>query len=171
LRLEERLGYTHKGIEKRFEELPLADGYRLAGRVSGDSTVAYAWAYAQAAEAIAAIAPPPRAVWLRALALERERVANHLGDLGYLGNDGGFAFGLAQFSRLKEDVLRTNREAFGHRMLMDFIVPGGVAGDLPPGSATALQDQCTSLARESRRCTTSTTTTRDCRTGFARVVA
>src|SRR4029453_11398254 len=148
LRLEERLGYTHKGNEKRFEQLPLADGYRLAGRVSGDSTVAYAWAYAQAAEAIAAIAPPPRAVWLRALALERERVANHLGDLGYLGNDGGFAFGLAQFSRLKEHVLRTNREAFGHRMLMDYIVLGGIACALSPAWAPALHDQCTSLARE-----------------------
>ena len=53
LRLEERLGYVHKGIEKRFEAMPLADGHRLAGRVSGDSTVAYAWAYAQALEAIA----------------------------------------------------------------------------------------------------------------------
>jgi len=150
LRLEERLGYTHKGIEKRFEALPLTDGYRLAGRVSGDSTVAYAWAYVQAAEAIAGIEPPPRAVWLRALALERERVANHLGDLGYLGNDGGFAFGLAQFSRLKEDVLRANREAFGHRMSMDFIVPGGVACDLTSGPATALYDQCARLAREIR---------------------
>jgi Ni,Fe-hydrogenase III large subunit/Ni,Fe-hydrogenase III component G len=148
LRLEERLGYTHKGIEKRFESLPLAGGHRLAGRVSGDSTVAYAWAYVQAAEAIAGVAPPPRALWLRALALERERVANHLGDLGYLGNDGGFAFGLAQFSRLKEDVLRANREAFGHRMLMDFIVPGGVACDLSSGPATALLEQCTRLARE-----------------------
>ncbi len=133
LRLEERLGFVHKGIEKRFETLPLAEGHRLAGRVSGDSTVAYAWAYAQALEAIAGVTPPPRAVWLRALALERERLANHLGDLGYLGNDGGFAFGLAQFSRLKEDVLRANLAAFGHRLLMDFIVPGGVAADLEAG--------------------------------------
>ena len=119
LRLEERLGYMHKGIEKRFEALPLAEGHRLAGRVSGDSTVAYAWAYAQALEAIADVTIPPRAAWLRALALERERIANHLGDLGYLGNDGGFAFGLAQFSRLKEDVLRTNLAAFGHGCMMD----------------------------------------------------
>src|SRR5437867_9463798 len=150
LRLEERLGYVHKGIEKRFEALPLAEGYRLAGRVSGDSTVAYAWAYAQAVEAIAAVAAPPRAVWLRALCLERERVANHLGDLGYLGNDGGFAFGLAQFSRLKEDVLRLNLGAFGHRMMMDYIVPGGVAASLDPRHDAALRDQCATLERESR---------------------
>ena len=148
LRLEQRLGYAHKGIEKRFEALPLADGYRLAGRVSGDSTVAYARAYAQAAEAIAEAVVPPRAAWLRALCLERERIANHLGDLGYLGNDGGFAFGLAQFSRLKEDVLRTNRAAFGHRFLMDVVVPGGMAGDLAPEHAAAMRAEGTLLARE-----------------------
>ena len=142
LRLEERLGYVHKGIEKRFESMPIDDAYRLAGRVSGDSTVAYAWAYAQAIEAIADIAVPSRALWLRALALERERIANHLGDLGYLGNDGGFAFGLAQFSRLKEEVLRFNMSAFGHRMAMDYIVPGGVAHDVDEAELQALRAQC-----------------------------
>ena len=148
LRLEERLGYVHKGIEKRFETLPVSEACRLAGRVSGDSTVAYAWACAQAVEAIAGTEIPPRAAWLRALALERERIANHLGDLGYLGNDCGFAFGLAQFSRLKEDVLRTNHAAFGHRMMMDFAVPGGVAGDLSSDAAIAMREECARLERE-----------------------
>jgi Ni,Fe-hydrogenase III large subunit/Ni,Fe-hydrogenase III component G len=148
LRLEERLGYTHKGIEKRFESLPILDGGRLAGRVSGDSTVAYAWAYAQALECIAHSAAPPRAVWLRALCLERERLANHLGDLGALGNDGGFAFGLAQFSRLREDVLRINDKAFGHRLLMDVVVPGGVARDIAFEHVHAMRDEADRLARE-----------------------
>jgi Ni,Fe-hydrogenase III large subunit/Ni,Fe-hydrogenase III component G len=133
LRLEERLGYTHKGIERRFQDFTLAEGYRLAGRVSGDSTVAYAWAYAQAAEAVLGLELPARALWLRALLLERERIANHLGDLGALGNDAAFAFALSQFMRLKEDWLRAHAETFGHRYLMDAIVPGGVAVD--PGSA------------------------------------
>ena len=62
---------------------------------------------------------------MRALALECERIANHLGDLGALGNDAGFAFGLAQFSRLKESWLRANESAFGQRYLLDFVVPGG----------------------------------------------
>ncbi len=148
LRLEERLGFVHKGIEKRFESMSLEDGHRLAGRVSGDSTVAYALAYAQALESIAGVAAPARAAWLRALALERERIANHLGDLGYLGNDGGFAFGLAQFSRLREDVLRLNRTAFGHRLLMDYVVPGGVARDLGSDQVAPLRDQCVELERE-----------------------
>jgi Ni,Fe-hydrogenase III large subunit len=148
LRLEERLGWVHKGIEKRFESMSLADGARLAGRVSGDSTVAYAWAYCQALESIAAIDLPPRALHLRALLLERERIANHLGDLGYLGNDAGFAFGLAQFSRLKEDVLRTNLAAFGHRMAMDAVVPGGVARDIDTAHAHRMREECVRLARE-----------------------
>lgn len=148
LRLEERLGYTHKGIEKRFESLTLLEGGRLAGRVSGDSTVAYAWAYAQAVEAVAGITPPPRAAWLRALCLERERLANHLGDLGALGNDAGFAFGLAQFSRLRENVQRMNFAAFGHRMLMDVVVPGGVAQDLAFEHVHAMRDEADRIARE-----------------------
>jgi len=148
LRLEERLGYTHKGVEKRFETMSLADGIRLAGRVSGDSTVAYAWAYAMALESMGATSPPPRAVWLRALLLERERIANHLGDLGYLGNDGGLAFGLSQFSRLKEDVLRLNGQLFGHRFLMDRVVPGGVACDLDHAGITALLSQGRRLETE-----------------------
>ncbi|HYT47551.1 MAG TPA: NADH-quinone oxidoreductase subunit C [Burkholderiales bacterium] len=130
LRLEERLGYKHKGIEKRFESLGPEDGARLAGRVSGDSTVAYAWAYAMALEAASGVEPPPRAVALRGIALELERVANHLGDLGYLGNDVALSFGFSQFWRLKEELLRLHHELFGHRYLMDFIVPGGVARDL-----------------------------------------
>src|SRR5579862_334340 len=148
LRLEERLGYVHKGIEKRFEAMSIVDAYRLAGRVSGDSTVAYAWAYAQAAESLAGVQLGARAVSLRALLLERERIANHLGDLGYLGNDGGFAFGLAQFSRLKEDVLRLNHHLFGHRLLMDAIVPGGCARDLTADGVTALRAQGVELRRQ-----------------------
>ncbi|HVP09239.1 MAG TPA: NADH-quinone oxidoreductase subunit C [Burkholderiales bacterium] len=150
LRLEERLGYKHKGIEKRFESLSLVEGARLAGRVSGDSTVAYAWAYAMALEGMAGAQPGARALRLRALLLERERIANHLGDLGYLGNDGGLAFGLAQFSRLKEDLLRTNARLFGHRYLMDRIVPGGVAADLDAAGAQAILDECTRVRAELR---------------------
>jgi Ni,Fe-hydrogenase III large subunit/Ni,Fe-hydrogenase III component G len=151
LRLEERLGYAHKGIEKRFETLSLLDGSRLAGRVSGDSTVAYAWAYAQAAEALARCDVPPRALALRAVCLERERIANHLGDLGALGNDGGFAFGLAQFSRLREDVLRLHAAAFGHRLLMDVVVPGGLARDVSPQALVAMREQSAVIAAEVAR--------------------
>jgi Ni,Fe-hydrogenase III large subunit/Ni,Fe-hydrogenase III component G len=151
LRLEERLGWKHKGIERRFAGMGLGDGARLAGRVSGDSTLAYAWAYCQAAEAIGGTLPPPRALWLRALLLERERITNHLGDLGYLGNDVALAFGLMQFMRLKEDWIRLNASLFGHRLLMDRVVPGGVDVDLDARGAQAIIDQCHTLTVELRR--------------------
>ncbi|WER47918.1 NADH-quinone oxidoreductase subunit C [Cupriavidus sp. WKF15] len=150
LRLEEHLGYTHKGIERRFTELAPLEGCRLAGRVSGDSTVAYAWAYCMALESAWDCAPAPRASWLRALMLERERVANHLGDLGALGNDAGLAFGLAQFSRLREDWQRLSAEAFGHRLMMDAVVPGGVAQDLTPAMLERLRQQCDRIEQEVR---------------------
>jgi Ni,Fe-hydrogenase III large subunit/Ni,Fe-hydrogenase III component G len=145
LRLEERLGYKHKGVEKRFEQMDFTEGARLAGRISGDSTVAYAWAYAMAVESATGLTPPPRAGWLRALLTERERIANHLGDLGFLGNDAGLAFGLTQFSCLKEDMLRLNHELFGHRYLMDAVIPGGVARDLSAAGIARMQSECSAL--------------------------
>jgi len=151
LRLEQRLGYTHKGIEKRFTELAPLDAHRLAGRVSGDTTVAFAWAYCMALESVAGCTIPPRAQWLRALMLERERVANHLGDLGALGNDAAFAFGLAQFSRLREDWLRASNQTFGHRLMMDCTVPGGVSVDPDAPALHRLSRECEAVEREVRR--------------------
>jgi Ni,Fe-hydrogenase III large subunit/Ni,Fe-hydrogenase III component G len=150
LRLEQRLGYTHKGIEKRFTQLAPLQAHKLAGRVSGDSTVAYAWAYCMALESATGCEVPARALWLRALMLERERVANHLGDLGALGNDAALSFGLAQFSRLRENWLRVSAKAFGHRLMMDCVVPGGAAGDLDSITADALCRQCDDIEREVR---------------------
>lgn len=148
LRLEERLGYKHKGIEKRFEGMTLHEGTKLVGRIIGDSTVAYAWAYAMAAEGATHTTPPLRAQWLRALLLERERIANHLGDLGALGNDAALAFGLAQFSRLKEDWLRSQQSLFGHRYLMDVITPGGVACDLNAEGIAKLHQEIEAVNNE-----------------------
>ena len=148
LRLEERLGYKHKGIEKRFEAMTLGEGAKLAGRISGDSTVAYAWAYAMAVEGATGAEPPRRALALRGILLELERIANHLGDLGYLGNDVALSFGFFQFWRLKEELLRTNARLFGHRYLMDAVVPGGIARDLARTEAEDLVQHLEALRRE-----------------------
>lgn len=151
LRLEARLGYTHKGIEKRFEGQNAMEATRLAARVSGDSAMAYSWAYAMAIETLTATVPSPRALTLRGVLLERERLANHLGDLGALGNDAGFAFGLAQFSRLKEDLLRTNAAVWGRRYPMDAIVPGGVGDDVGHRSVRELIAGLDAIAMEVER--------------------
>jgi len=148
LNLEERLGYVHKGIEKQFESMPLAEGYRLAGRVSGDSTVAHSLAYSMAVESMTGCQVSERAHWIRALCLERERIANHLGDLGAISNDAAFAFLLYQMARLKEILLRTNRKIFGHRFMMDQTVPGGMATDITMPDVQSLRTEMSWLERE-----------------------
>jgi Ni,Fe-hydrogenase III large subunit/Ni,Fe-hydrogenase III component G len=154
LNLEEKLGYVHKGIEKRFETLSWQDAPRLAARVSGDTTVAHSLGYARAVEALTGCIVPDRAHWLRALFLERERVANHLGDLGAICNDVAFAFLLYQLHRLKELVVRTNLRLFGHRFMMDRIVPGGVAVDVTAEGAKDILSELECVETEFERLVT-----------------
>jgi Ni,Fe-hydrogenase III large subunit/Ni,Fe-hydrogenase III component G len=148
LRLEELLGYTHKGIDKLFSRREISNGHLLAGRISGDSTVAYSWAYCMAVEAATGCEIPARAQWLRALLLERERVSIHLGDLGALGNDAALAFGLSQFSMLREKWVRLSDQLFGHRFMMDCIVPGGTKVDIDTAGIDLLLKQCQDVEKE-----------------------
>jgi Ni,Fe-hydrogenase III large subunit len=138
VRLEERLGYVHKGIEQLMVDAPLDRAARLAGRVSGDSTVAYALAFAKAVESALEIQVPLRAIYLRALMAELERIANHTGDIGAICNDASFSLMHTQCAILREQVLRASHLCFGHRLMMDRIVPGGVVDDLTAEGAVAL---------------------------------
>ena len=147
VRLEERLGYVHKGIEGLMAGASLERAGCLVGRVSGDSTVAYALAFARAVEAATSTEVPPRAHHLRALMAELERVANHLGDIGAIANDAAFSFLHAQCGDLREHVLRTALSVFGHRLMMDVVVPGGVAVDLSEDGAFKMLSLVTRLRR------------------------
>ncbi len=135
VRLEERLGYMHRGAEKLFEGQDISGGAKIAARLSGDSTVAYSLAYARAVEAAWSLDVPQRAHFLRALFAEIERIANHLGDIGAICNDAAFSVMLAHCGILREETLRLAFECFGHRLMMDRIVPGGVKVDLTRDSA------------------------------------
>ena len=139
VRLEERLGYVHKGIEGLMTGAMLERGAKLAGCTSGDSTVAYAIAFARAAEAALEVEPPPRAVWLRALMAEVERLANHCGDIGAICNDAAFGLVHAHTGVLRERVLRASDATFGHRLMRDCVVPGGVACDLDDTGIAAIR--------------------------------
>ena len=130
VRLEERLGYTHKGIEALCRGADIATAARIAARISGDSTVAYSYAYARAIEAALKWRPPPRAVLLRAIMAELERLSHHVNDVGAICNDASVVVLHAQCTLLREAILQTANQCFGHRMMMDRIVPGGVAADL-----------------------------------------
>ncbi|HSW62760.1 MAG TPA: NADH-quinone oxidoreductase subunit C [Dissulfurispiraceae bacterium] len=148
INLEERLGYVHKGIEKLFESMQWTDGVRLAARVSGDTTAAHALCYCLSLESMTASSVPQRAQWLRAVMLERERIANHLGDFGALCNDVAFAFMLYQTMRLKEMLLRTNHAVFGHRFMMDRIIPGGVSADITADDIKRMMSEMDSIEKE-----------------------
>lgn len=138
VRLEERLGYVHKGIEGLIAGADIERAARLVGRVSGDSTVAYATAFARAVETALSLGVPPRAHLLRGLMAELERIANHCGDVGAICNDASFVFLHNQFAMLRETVLRAAAACFGHRLMMDRVVPGGVATDLDKAGASTL---------------------------------
>ncbi|MDQ7249650.1 hydrogenase large subunit [Dongia sedimenti] len=148
VRLEERLGYTHKGIEGLMIGADLERAVRLASRTSGDSTVAYALAFSQAAEAALRMEVPPRAVWIRALMVELERLANHLGDIGAICNDASFSFMHAHCGALRERVLRAAHIAFGHRLMRDGVVPGGVAVDLDAEKWNAIRTVVAEIRRQ-----------------------
>lgn len=139
VRLEERLAYTHKGVEGLMGGADLDRAAKLAGSVSGDSTVAYSFAFARAVEAALGIEVPRRAVWLRALMAELERLANHLGDIGAICNDAGFPLLHTHCGVLRERVLRACDAAVGHRMMRDRIIPGGIAQDLSDEGTTTLK--------------------------------
>src|SRR5262252_9268437 len=119
VRLEQRLGYVHKGIEALMAGATLDTAARLAGRTSGDSTVAYALAFAHAIETATDVKVPPRAIYLRALMAELERLANHFGDIGAICNDASFALMHAQCGILREKTLRAAQSCFGRRLMMD----------------------------------------------------
>ena len=147
VRLEARLGYVHKGIESLMAGASIDRAAILAGRVSGDSTVAYALAFARAIECAHGVEAPARAVWLRAFMAELERLANHFGDIGAICNDAAFAMMHAQCGHLREEVLRVADRCFGHRLMMDQVVPGGVRRDLTTENAKPVR----SMLRDCRK--------------------
>ena len=139
VRVEERLGHVHKGVEGLMADASLEKAAKLAGRASGDSTVAYAFAFARAAEAAFEIEPPPRAQMLRGVMAELERLANHFGDIGAICNDAAFVLMHAHCGVLRERVLRAADVCFGHRLMRDCIAPGGVARDVDIEGARQLR--------------------------------
>lgn len=139
VRLEERLGYVHKGIEALCQGADIATAARIAARISGDSTVAYSYAFALAVEAALRWRPPPRAVLLRGIMAELERLSHHVNDVGAICNDASVVVLHAHCTLLREDILQTSNQCFGHRMMMDCIVPGGVATDLSAAGAAAIE--------------------------------
>jgi len=129
-RLEARLGYVHKGIDGLLTDVDCDKAARIVARASGDSTVALSFAFARALEAAQSTEVPPRAQVIRAVMAELERIANHFGDIGAICNDAAFALLHSHCGVFRERVLAASEAVFGHRLLMDDIIPGGVRHDI-----------------------------------------
>jgi Ni,Fe-hydrogenase III large subunit len=139
VRLEERLGYVHKGIEDLCTGAEIGTAARVAARISGDSTVAYSFAFARAVEAALAWPVPARAHLIRGIMAELERLAHHINDVGAICNDASVVALHARCTLLRERILQVSQRCFGHRLMMDLIVPGGVAADLDGDGRAAIE--------------------------------
>lgn len=148
--LEIRLGYQHRGVEKRITEEPWTRAHFVAESAGSDTAAGHALAHAEAIEQILGITAPPRAVALRTIALELERLANHLGDLGALSGDIGYSPGASLFPPLRGATLGLAQWLTGNRRQRWYIRPGGVARDLDAIRFRGLQQGLADLARRAQ---------------------
>jgi Ni,Fe-hydrogenase III large subunit/Ni,Fe-hydrogenase III component G len=130
LHLDARLFYTHRGLEKRMEGLSPLDAFYVAERICGVCSLAHGLGYCEALEQIAGVAAPPRARLIRSIALELERIYNHVGDIGNVCAGAAFHYGTATGMRLKERLQQLNERIAGNRFLRGLVVPGGARLDL-----------------------------------------
>jgi len=147
LRAEARLGYAHKGALGLMRGKSPRTAARFVARLAAEATVAHALAFARATEAALGVTAPPRALALRAVMAELERIAGHLDDLGRMADAAGLAPLHATCGRERELLLRATEHAFGHRLAMDVVVPGGVAADIAPDGMRAIDRALDALAQ------------------------
>jgi Ni,Fe-hydrogenase III large subunit/Ni,Fe-hydrogenase III component G len=146
--LEPRLGYTHKGSEKLFERLSIEEKILLSEKISGDSSFSHSMAFCQAIEQLKGITLPERALYLRLIYSELERIANHFGDIGAIMLDAGFNFGGSHGSRLREMIMRINERISGSRFLRGVNCVGGVRIDLDEKIKNSLADELIRIEKD-----------------------
>ena len=145
--LEIQLGFVHRGVEKRMTEVPWRKARFVAEAAAGDTAAANALAHAITVESLLEIEPPAKAQYLRSLALEIERLAMHIIDIGGLAGDIGLVTIAAALSRLRGKALGMGDLLAGSRFLKAFILPGGVR-KIEPKSLAAIKLSVVDLRRE-----------------------
>jgi Ni,Fe-hydrogenase III large subunit len=138
LHLEIALGYQHRGVEEALAGGPHRATMSQMETVAGDTTIGHATAYATILESLAGTEAPLRAQWLRAIALELERLANHTGDLGALANDVAFLPTSSACGKIRGDFLNLTALLCGNRFGRSLVRPGGCKHDLETERAAQL---------------------------------
>ncbi len=146
--LEIVLGYQHRGVERLLETLDPARAVLIAEAIAGDTVIGHTGAYCGALEALARSRKTPRAQSVRGIALELERLANHLGDLGALAGDVAYAPAAAYLGRLRGECLNLLMTLSGNRYGRGLVRPGGVGFDITPEMAVELRDRLQGLREE-----------------------
>ena len=152
MHLEIALGYQHRGIEPRLMGIAgrSAGARHQLEAAAGDTTIGHALAYAQLREALAGISAPPRAAVLRAVALELERLASHVGDIGGLATDIGFLPTASFCGRIRGEYLNLTAEICGNRFGRGLVCPGGCVVDLDAAIAARMSARLAAIEPDTR---------------------
>ncbi|HET9982281.1 MAG TPA: hypothetical protein VFQ38_01785 [Longimicrobiales bacterium] len=146
--LEIMLGYQHRGVERLLETVDRARAVLVAESIAGDTVIGHVGAYCGAIEALARSRKSPRAQTVRGIALELERIANHVGDLGAIAGDVAFQPAAAFFGRMRGEFLNLLMTLSGNRFGRGLVRPGGLAFDLPPAMADEMRRRLEALRAE-----------------------